>query len=349
MSTDVDHDDDDDEDDGDEDDDDNNDDKSSDDEDVVDDDNNDRNNENEEGDIRNYEEEDETDYANLLEINQNGSTEVAQIISNIKREKLRTFRDFVTDYLITSKEGRQTKNVTQSQTIELSTVFKLVNCEQYKEAVKILLETETLSDIQLLTAYRLAMKIQESTMKNEHGNVEQNEREKKLAANIENEEELSISKLRYVGGYVIAKLKYRSGKRLDSKLGGGRMKDTKREITIYNVFKKVAGNINCKIQNPTTMIEIHHKMYGNLTILTDECLEFFIALEKARLELLTESGLARRGSMLPGYAMEQLLADTKLSELWDAATKSKQTSHINKTILPSAFCVTFFFCTIEII
>ena len=52
--------------------------------------------------------------------------------------------------------------------------------------------------------------------------------------------------------------------------------------------------------------------------------------------------------MLPGYAMEQLLADTKLSELWDAATKSKQTSHINKTILPSAFCVTFFFVLLKL-
>ena len=153
------------------------------------------------------------------------------------------------------------------------------------------------------------------------------EQNKNIQKQLENlaQHNLSSAKVRYVGGSVIGRLVYREGKKMDIKIGHG-SNSAKSSITTYNVLKHTAGNMSILKQTlyPNTLSEIEDRMFGALTILTDQTYLFFLLLEKKRLMNLSEAAVAAGGGRVAGDIIKQLHTDSEVQEAWIEAIKGKQ-------------------------
>jgi len=124
--------------------------------------------------------------------------------------------------------------------------------------------------------------------------------------------------VRYVGGSVIGRARYREGRKLDCLLQRQDCDLNRIHLAMYDILTHAAGTIsNLDLTDyPNSVKEITYKMYGRLTVLTDSCYLFFLLLEKRRLEEQSAARLAQVGGSLPASLAKLLYVDPQVSLQW---------------------------------
>ena len=131
---------------------------------------------------------------------------------------------------------------------------------------------------------------------------------------------VTSAKLRYVGGFVIAKLLFRCKSILQQHLQSQR-RSSIRIVRMANakcfLLEEAAGN-QAETESstfPNSLSELEHRRRGKLVCLTERCYLFFIALEKERLRLLTMNRLANTDD-LPQNTLSTMLDSQSLKKMW---------------------------------
>ena len=129
-------------------------------------------------------------------------------------------------------------------------------------------------------------------------------------------------KVRYIAGYVIAKLRYRISKRVRNLLFAKGKED---------ILKKMQGQMQMlsslcisyeELLDATTdresLLETARKQNNRegLTNISDKTFQFFVDLEKLGREKLSSENLASQGKHLYKFALTELKSDLTLFEMW---------------------------------
>jgi hypothetical protein len=129
----------------------------------------------------------------------------------------------------------------------------------------------------------------------------------------------SAAKLRYIGGSVIARIKYRTMKVLKSgsvTLGSKKGRKLKAKIDILEFISGHPSEVMTSTKYKDTLCEITERQYGLLTFLTDGCYEFFFEVECERLLNLTWGKLGDEGAKLPSKLLHEMCSCKKIGDLW---------------------------------
>ena len=127
---------------------------------------------------------------------------------------------------------------------------------------------------------------------------------------------IACSKVRYVGGSVVAKLLHRTNKVIIHHLSDSTTRTLRMMERRRDALSLLAGNLGQETNYPGSMKTINDKLRGKLTPLSDQCYLFFVQLETVRLQQCTFANLRTQGGSLPENVIESCLSNSSLKELW---------------------------------
>ena len=152
---------------------------------------------------------------------------------------------------------------------------------------------------------------------------------RKQITNLEIHEPVSSGKVRYVGGAIVAKKKHKVGKSLEQKLTRKTTDKGQMMLIMYELLSVAAGEKESMLSGSSyqqSLGEIKYKMKGQLTILTDECYEWFNMMEIKRIEQLSADSLLQKGGSLPALFRKDIGEDDAIQQKWLQITRSKSNS-----------------------
>jgi hypothetical protein len=129
-------------------------------------------------------------------------------------------------------------------------------------------------------------------------------------------------KVRYVGGYVIAKLKYRTALKIRNLLFvPGKeieLEKMQQHLQILNSLCICYDELKDITNDPESLEEIKRKQNDreSLTNITDEVYDFFVKLENRSRQNLNHENLINHGKHLHSYVQTEIKADIELYEFW---------------------------------
>ena len=132
----------------------------------------------------------------------------------------------------------------------------------------------------------------------------------------------ALAKIRYVGGYVVAKIKYNISKRLkDVLFAKGKEKivqHLKYKMHCVNSLTISHEEISNTTSDPDTLIEIARKQNARegLTNITDKAFDFFLRLEDICRDRLSQINLEEKGKNLFSFTYAEICAETVLFTMW---------------------------------
>ena len=256
---------------------------------------------------------------------QHSNSKLNDILASVNRNDLDLFLGNLEEHI---RGKTLKKNNAANQTKQLGELFLWLKSETYLNHVKRFFSKESITSQHLTLCYRLVMQMHLHLMSSKPSSSQPSKlpsaENTKHIENLDTSDGLTLAKVRYVGGYAVARNRHLIGKKLDRQLQSIKGKKKKLiSIETYIILKHVSGNIGIATEYAESMSEINHRLYGSLTALTDKTFEFFIMLERKRLTTLTSTALAQEGGNLPGAVVKALLVDQQLTQSWLDALKGK--------------------------
>ncbi|ELU13367.1 hypothetical protein CAPTEDRAFT_194397 [Capitella teleta] len=126
----------------------------------------------------------------------------------------------------------------------------------------------------------------------------------------------AASKVRYVGGSVIARLIFRTRKAINAALNNNRLVGLTTLWAQLGILEGMTVPANTPSSYPGNLTITDDKSYGRLTYLTDGSYLFFVALEANRLQRTSPQRLALIGGHLPGLDITEILNDVHLRDMY---------------------------------
>jgi len=260
-----------------------------------------------------------------------GQDETVQALAGISDEKVETFLSFAYTTII-GPLLKNTKITCAQQTKLYTSIYHLTQTRKYKSSLKKLFDVPLLS-VHFRIGRRLFTYVCMVTEKNHIQDIDSTSSRQSDALVKELQEHgASAAKLRYVAGYVVAKLKYRAKKLVEHHLHNVNSAPVRNTLFRISLLEGMCGDSDVAgtSKYPDTLLEIEERKYGNLVYLSDEAYEFFHKIELSRIQLLSLEGLAKHGSCLPGQAVSLMMQDKDIGHLFTTLTLGCDSSSVRK-------------------
>ena len=135
----------------------------------------------------------------------------------------------------------------------------------------------------------------------------------------------------------MARLLYRLKEGVKGNLSDVTSLKVRTRLAMIALLKKMCGSLTelrdqSGSKYPSTLTEISTRQYGQLVVLTDECYELFILLERFRLKELSLHSLITVGGLLPGQVTHDMCCDPIINTKWLAITMHIDTSCLDRKL-----------------
>lgn len=243
-----------------------------------------------------------------------------KVASGIETSRLRK-TVFKLHQAIKALQPKKVSCAQQVAVLNSMTVFQ--QSEEYKASLGQLFNNENLTETHYRLGYRLSMAVYQWIIQAEDDTLPlstPSDKSTDFIAALDTDGD-SCAKLRYVGGSVIGRLLYRKRRAVRDRHGETSF-DVRTNLAYVKILKVLAGNEDDLLDPdkgsmyPGSLSEIKDRKYGKLTFLSDACYEFFVLLEKHRLQNLTVHALIEIGGNLPGKVTQAMCNDPELTKKW---------------------------------
>ena len=148
----------------------------------------------------------------------------------------------------------------------------------------------------------------------------------------------SRARVRYVGGYCIAKIRHKhvqkkkSNRFLQGFEANSTYENSKIAVDILNTLKEEENYLLASTEDPQSLKHTYNKqnLDRSLTNISDGLFKFFLQLTKLCLELLTSENLNKVGNKIYEYCMDNILANEKLYQMFTNCSTITSYSHMKK-------------------
>ena len=149
---------------------------------------------------------------------------------------------------------------------------------------------------------------------------------------------VGAGKLRYIGGFVVGKLKYRTKTIMSNSLLDFHKVAVRRRHTRFTLLKSLISSqaeLDETSQYPNTLTENRERQTGILTHITDDVYELFTMMEKERLKNHTVQNLSTSKSSLDSNPVSAILSSGDIHSKWMNAMSNVNTPNmVRPTPLP---------------
>ena len=220
-------------------------------------------------------------------------------------------------------------------------VTLFIQSSTYKKLVENLFHTETLKYTHYRIAFAVIKVVREEVIQRAYNPIlqESMERSRQIAADILKGSAGGRGKLRYLGGWVVAKLKHKKKKFVRRNLYKPNMKAAAdkydKEVRLFETLTETESSLLDTSSDLESLVFTKQKqnLRGGLTNISDHCFEFFICLDNKLQQLMTEHAVNIYGKNFHVYLCDSV----KFDEIMYSEFKKSVQLTSNEELIKDAF------------
>ena len=269
------------------------------------------------------------------------------VIDTININSVKVFADIIWNKLSQMYTVPESEPENKHITAFYKAVTMFLQDNSYRDHVKRMFNTVSLEDSHLRCAYGLVESLRGTIIQkhSEEHFIKAREDAQRKTKQVK-QSKGSISKIRYIGGWCIATLKYKKKMYVKSNL----FKKSK-EKDVDSVNKKVKclelltvdeETLLANTTDPDSLHEIQRKQNfrGGLTHITDEAIKFFVKLDTKVQQLESKENMRIYTTTFYQFILNELLNDEALVKMWMDLFEDQEEISLaeSKTLISDLFC-----------